>query len=579
MNAISSDIKKVFSFCLYGGDLKYYYGMEENIKLIKSSYPDFFILIWIGKTRLEHFIEDFAKIENVICINTNVDGVYNMFYRYMPLTMDTIDIFFSRDADSEVSERDKWCIDEFLESPIAVHTIRDNYWHKSRLTGGLTGFKKNLLDPNRLKMINTAFSKVFNYKNEYGMDERFIVDTIYPCIKDDILVHTSMNAFEDEKGYKTIDFPNNGKNFAGNVVEYSNRQTKKYKFDYWEFDYIGQIVWLFGQKQYKIIIELCSYINLMRFSELMLEKLYTLAFSMNELTLCKKIIREFEYNSINNNTIVMFDRLFQLETKKIIATTNIKDEPAEDEIMVYYGNYPVSYQMFPVESKVYRNAMYFVRIKHHKVLSHPCWDKIDQIYILNLEIRFDRYIETLGELCRMNAPLDKVYHYKAKKDENVKDAYVGATQNHLDAMKHMIASKYKNCLILEDDIVFTNMIEKHQSDLTKLFNKNYTFDIVFLSASKMHKRLPYDDLFILSKQVCTTSSAYILNENTVKDVHKCVNEGNELLKTTGESTLYCIDRYWAKLQQRNKVYIFKQKMIYQRPSFSNLKNEVVAFLD
>ena len=102
---------------------------------------------------------------------------------------------------------------------------------------------------------------------------------------------------------------------------------------------------------------------------------------------------------------------------------------------------------------------------------NPCWEPVSTIYILNLEHRRDRYLNILVELCRVQAPLNRIFHYKAQKTSytgnRTQDAYIGATNNHLDAVSHFINTGNKYSLILEDDITFisdTNQIYKAITD-------------------------------------------------------------------------------------------------------------------
>jgi len=182
------------------------------------------------------------------------------------------------------------------------------------------------------------------------------------------------------------------------------------------------------------------------------------------------------------------------------------------------------------------------------------------------------------ELCRINAPLNKIYHYKAKSSKDI-NPLTGATQNHVDVMDDMINNNYNTCLIIEDDITFTSDINKAKGDLIKFFEREYEYDICFLAASKFHKREPMDDLLIKSKQICTTSSAYLVNKKSIKKVRNCAKEGLDYLLKRGDPNVYTIDRYWCKLQKDNKMFIFKNKISYQRPSYSNTKKTVAAFLD
>ena len=38
----------IFSFCIYGDDMKYYLGLRENIQIIREFFPDFHIYVYCG---------------------------------------------------------------------------------------------------------------------------------------------------------------------------------------------------------------------------------------------------------------------------------------------------------------------------------------------------------------------------------------------------------------------------------------------------------------------------------------------------------------------------------------------------
>jgi hypothetical protein len=210
---------------------------------------------------------------------------------------------------------------------------------------------------------------------------------------------------------------------------------------------------------------------------------------------------------------------------------------------------------------------------------------------MTLENEFERLTETLLQLCLMNAPLNKLYIYKAIKDDNIINIYIGVTNNHLHCLNHMQTTLLtdpitnttpninKSCLFLEDDFIFTSVIDDNKKKLKTFFNRKYDYDICFLSASKYHKREDYDDLLILSKQICTTSSGYLINYKNIEKIYNIVKEGNELLKETGDSNSYCIDRYWCKLCNDNKVFIFKNKLGFQKPSKSKITGKLNCNLD
>jgi hypothetical protein len=116
-----------------------------------------------------------------------------------------------------------------------------------------------------------------------------------------------------------------------------------------------------------------------------------------------------------------------------VASFDASREPAEGEIVIVYGNYPDGHRALPSTRKMYRHVSLFSQVTHDVVESHPCWASVDVIYILNLEGRSDRFMETMASLARVAAPLQKVHHYQGKRDL---PPYVGATKNHVDVIKH-----------------------------------------------------------------------------------------------------------------------------------------------
>ena len=100
---------KVFSFCIYGTELNYYNGLLENIQIIHEYFPDFEIFVYKGICDHSWTFDERCKV-----IETHKEGVINMLYRYLPIGF--TDIGFIRDADSRITERDRWCIQEFLKS-------------------------------------------------------------------------------------------------------------------------------------------------------------------------------------------------------------------------------------------------------------------------------------------------------------------------------------------------------------------------------------------------------------------------------------------------------------------------------
>jgi len=604
----------IFSFCIYGTGKKYYFGLVENIININKYYPDAYIHIYIGKNHNKEFIDKIKdeNYSNIVYIETGIEGAINMYYRYKSIL--TVgyggscnnNVFISRDADSCINERDRWCINDFLDEQCKLYffqVIRDHYWHKSKLLGGLTCFVDNGSDifnvvrdefKKNFEIIEMNINKNNNYYS-YGSDEEILNNKIYPIIKDNLIVYTNICAYKGEH-VKNIDYENDNYNFVGNVIDYveeGEEVTKKYVFKYDDFNLIEHIKWLLDEKQFRLIVTMIDDCNSNIPDNKIIEILdykYIAYYYSRQLKECMNVYKDFyKYDitdHIKNNSMHLYT-LAKENGYKIVGTCNISYEPKIDEIVIYFGNYADDYMALPQSNKIYIHVIYlekFIKLVDTFVYDE-CWNNIECIYVMTLEKEFERLTETLLQLCLMNAPLNKLYIYKATKDVNMVDTYIGATNNHLHCLHHMLTNTVissdnnKSCLFLEDDFIFTSVIDDNKEKLKTFFNRKYDYDICFLSASKYHKREDYDDLLILSKQKCTTSSGYLINYKNVEKIYNIVKEGNEFLKMTGDSTSYCIDRYWCKLCNDNKVFIFKNKLGFQKPSKSKITGAYNCNLD
>lgn len=230
MLAVSPKMVKVFSFCLYGGHKKYCQGLLENITTIRDVYPDFEIWVYTGPGIPETYLESYREYPQVKLIPTEVTGAVLMVYRYFPLDDPTVEVGFSRDADSRINERDQWCIAKFLASERTFHVIRDHRYHGMRIMGGMSGFRKGCLSGSFQERYQAWGQTAPRNLEAYNSDQLFLQDVIYPLVKDNMLIHSNYPFFPDEPQRECINFIATPTNFVGNVRNY--RDTGE---AYWEF--------------------------------------------------------------------------------------------------------------------------------------------------------------------------------------------------------------------------------------------------------------------------------------------------------------------------------------------------------
>jgi hypothetical protein len=573
---------KIFSFCLYGTDPKYYTGMAANVALITEHFPDYEIWVYASRTNtLQSGIDPWVCMPSVRMRWSDMTNGALMYERYMPLEDPTVDICFVRDADSRVDARDRWCISEFLKSSYSFHTIRDHYYHKSRLTGGLTGWRKGAIDALAQKSGDADIAACIPMTFVYGDDEKFLTAWLYPKIKEHLMIHTNINAFLGENSYR-ITTPQSGPtDFCGQVI----RADGTPQFQYDDFPKAKQIHWLHAENQHELLALIYDMWNIANspYDERtgVLDEAFIANWWLGKQDKCQEILKGYEIAEITPHSAYNASFIFDYwlgKGVKIIGTADPEREPADGEAVIVYGNYPHWYHMLPHSRKLYRNVQaLFDRPRHTVYEFDPCWAPVDKIYILNLEERYDRFVETVLELARMRAPLHRIVHYRAKKDG--RSPYYGATKNHVDAVEMFLNSPHKNCLILEDDFCFTGRVADTKAALTKFWERAYDYDMCFLSASKSGRREIHDDLLLRTYQVCTTSSGYFLSKPRAAAVFQVMKEGYDLMVKTGDTNTYCIDRYWYKLVHAHRMFLFREKIGFQRATYSNIQGRVTYNLD
>jgi hypothetical protein len=580
---INSNVPIYFSFCIYGTKPIYYEGLLKNLDVISLIEPQPTVLIGYSDDIIEEYKTKYEAYTFVQLIKIDKEfGESIMCSRLLQL--DTIQgkhnraYVFCRDADSRVSKRDINCIQSFIDSGRKLHIIRDHFYHKQKIMGGTCGF---LLDTQTqfTEMFRASKNEFLNMNKSYGLDEYFLSNKVYGLFnKDDIFIQSNCVGHIGET-VNTINIEHeDDTDFIGNVYEEDNRA----HFTYSNYINYQHLEWLAIQQQWSLIIYNRARADLENDTWAKLHFLLDAAIKAKDLNVCLELCINFEYVLIDEHVMATSNKVLELARElqyEIVATSDIERKPQEREFVICYGQYPHSIECLPTKSRIlYRHPIYFSNVTHTKVEYNQCWEQVSTIYILNLEERRDRYFNILVELCRVQAPLNRIHHYKAQKTQytgnRTQDAYIGATNNHLEAVQHFIKSGNKHSLILEDDITFISDINQIYKSITEFFSNPVGYDLTFLAYSKYGPFKKHNDLLSLSYQPCTTSSAYLINSETAHLIDYCLQIGVEQMKVGQPSHIYCCDRFWSRLQSRNKMFLFRRKLAFQAITHSDITSNI-----
>ena len=177
----------VFSFCLYGPyNARYYPGMIENIQLIHTHFPGWFVFVYVGSDVTAEMVGTLQRAPYVVVKLTGKTGIENMIERFYAIDEPDVQTMFVRDADSRVHQRDRWAINDFMNSQFIAHTIRDHKEHSASLMGGLWGLRKsagvNIREEYEAYKLNPEDRGI-------ALDQNFLSCRIYPKVKGVLLVH------------------------------------------------------------------------------------------------------------------------------------------------------------------------------------------------------------------------------------------------------------------------------------------------------------------------------------------------------------------------------------------------------
>jgi GR25 family glycosyltransferase involved in LPS biosynthesis len=187
-----------------------------------------------------------------------------------------------------------------------------------------------------------------------------------------------------------------------------------------------------------------------------------------------------------------------------------------------------------------------------------------KIYYINLEERQDRRKEIENELIGI-PDLFRIERINATKH---KLGAIGCSLSHIKTIEEFLDSGDNECIILEDDFVFTR-------DKKELKIPAISWDLIMLSGN-VYRKTKYNNE--LDKVIdAQTTSGYMINRNFAKKLIINMKEGVVHLSKTYFRHYFALDMYWKHLQPQSKWYIFNPKFGKQREGFSDIENTYVNY--
>lgn len=192
---------KIISFSLYGSDKRYIENALINTDKVLEIYPTWLMRVYYDSTVPKHIINKLSEKEHIELINMDNNKIKNkMLWRFCVLLDKSVDRYIVRDIDSHLSFREKYAVDEWIDSNKKFHVMRDHPSHCNyAMSGGMWGGQ---YDSNLVNIFNNNFLN-YNYQR-YILDMDLLNSKFWGYVKKDVLVHDS---FQFKNYGDCISFP------------------------------------------------------------------------------------------------------------------------------------------------------------------------------------------------------------------------------------------------------------------------------------------------------------------------------------------------------------------------------------
>eukprot|EP00607_Mallomonas_marina_P000885 CAMPEP_0182437496 /NCGR_PEP_ID=MMETSP1167-20130531/85083_1 /TAXON_ID=2988 /ORGANISM="Mallomonas Sp, Strain CCMP3275" /LENGTH=424 /DNA_ID=CAMNT_0024630437 /DNA_START=130 /DNA_END=1401 /DNA_ORIENTATION=- len=144
--SLSPPEKWVISFGLYGGKEKYTVGAIRNAEIAKIYFPGWICRYYVTSDVPETIITRLTELgSEILPVPKGMGYASGMFWRFMVGADNTVDRYIVRDVDSRLNARDRIAVEEWIQSKVPFHILRDHVNHCLPINGGMWGGVKGAL--------------------------------------------------------------------------------------------------------------------------------------------------------------------------------------------------------------------------------------------------------------------------------------------------------------------------------------------------------------------------------------------------------------------------------------------------
>ena len=227
--------KKIISFIIWENKPEQVVGALANAIYAAEVYPDWICRFYATKSLDKESVKRLGEMAHVevVPIDTHPTDYKNTLYRFLPAGEPDVNVMISRDVESRISYREKYAVDEWLESDRMFHVMHDHPNFAGYVLPGCWGVKnKTLVGIGSLiryylqSVVNRPWEGIAALDEgsiiyRKGVDRNFLETVVYPMIDVTCMRHDNhnRNAFGNLIGKRFPTRRESGEGYVGEIFD------------------------------------------------------------------------------------------------------------------------------------------------------------------------------------------------------------------------------------------------------------------------------------------------------------------------------------------------------------------------
>ncbi|KAJ8602294.1 hypothetical protein CTAYLR_007846 [Chrysophaeum taylorii] len=194
--AFPPDERRVISMGLYGARPKYCVGAVRNADLVDDVFPGWRLRVYADRATVPNAtvsaLRDRGADVKLVRTTDRSGAAAGMFWRFLVADDPSVDRFIVRDSDSRLNRRDAFAVADWIRSGYPVHSERDHPNHDRPLNGGMWGATNRSAVAGKMRALAARFLD----HDSYGADLKFLEESVYPLVADEIYAHDAYTCYK-----------------------------------------------------------------------------------------------------------------------------------------------------------------------------------------------------------------------------------------------------------------------------------------------------------------------------------------------------------------------------------------------